>query len=119
MIDTARPHGYLGKLLATGEQVLRIERQHGFVAVGLIAGALIYVIAVGAVTTLLWVQYGAGRNWLLYGYLLAVLGLPHLWCRYRASSPRRSSTRPWTRSPTCAPSRTCSAASSISAMSRC
>ena len=41
-----RPQGYLAKLLATGEEVVLIERQHSFVAFSLIAGALIYVIAV-------------------------------------------------------------------------
>jgi uncharacterized membrane protein YdbT with pleckstrin-like domain len=74
-----RPHGYLGKLLATGEEVLLIERQHGFVAFSLIAGALLYVIAVLVIVSLLWAHYGEGRNWIAYGYILALLGLPHLW----------------------------------------
>ena len=78
MSQTERPHGYLAKLLATGEEVLLVERQHGFVAFALIAGAIIYVIAVAVVVSLLWAKYGAGRNWIVYGYVLAVLGLPHL-----------------------------------------
>jgi hypothetical protein len=79
MSDTDRPRGYLGKLLAETEQVALIERQHTFVALSLIAGALIYVIAVSAVVTLAWAKYGA--SWILYGYLVAVLGLPNLWWR--------------------------------------
>lgn len=78
----SRPHGYLGKLLATGEAVLLIERQHSFVAFSLIAGALIYVVAAGVVVSLLWRQFGQG--WIVYGYVLAVLGLPHLWWRLTA-----------------------------------
>lgn len=73
-----RPHGYLAKLLATGEEVVLIERQHSFVAFSLIAGVLIYVIAVLVIVSLLWARYGEGRNWILYAYLLALLGLPHL-----------------------------------------
>ena len=78
MSHTEQPHGYLAKLLATGEEVLRIDHQHGFVAFGLISGALVYMIAVGVITSLLWAKYGEGRNWIIYGYVLAVLGLPHL-----------------------------------------
>jgi uncharacterized membrane protein YdbT with pleckstrin-like domain len=82
MSDTDhRPHGYLAKLLATGEEVLLIERQHSFVAFSLIGGALVYVIAVLVIVSLLWARYGEGRNWIVYGYLVAILGLPHLWWR--------------------------------------
>ncbi len=58
--------------------MLRIDHQHGFVAFGLIFGALVYMIAVAVVVSLLWAHYGAGRNWIIYGYVLAVLGLPHM-----------------------------------------
>ena len=78
MSDSIPARGYLGKLMATGEEVLLIERQHGFVAVALIAGALIYVVVVLAVVSLVWAKYGEGRNWIIYLYLLALLGLPHL-----------------------------------------
>jgi uncharacterized membrane protein YdbT with pleckstrin-like domain len=54
MNDGERPPGYLGKMLAEGEQVRLIERQHSLVALGLIAGALIYVVAVSVLVTLLW-----------------------------------------------------------------
>jgi uncharacterized membrane protein YdbT with pleckstrin-like domain len=80
-VTQPQPHGYLGKLLATGEEVLLVERQHSFVAFSLIAGALIYVIAVLVVVSLLWARFGMGHNWIVYGYVLAVLGLPHLWWR--------------------------------------
>jgi uncharacterized membrane protein YdbT with pleckstrin-like domain len=79
MSDSDRPRGYLGKLLAENEQVALIERQHSFVALSLIAGAVIYVVAVSVAVTLLWLKYGKG--WLVYGYLIAVLGLPNLWWR--------------------------------------
>jgi uncharacterized membrane protein YdbT with pleckstrin-like domain len=75
------PRGYLGKLLATGEAVLLIERQHGFVAFGLIAGALIYVVVVLAVISLSWARFGEDHRWIPAAYVLALLGLPHLWWR--------------------------------------
>ena len=78
MSEDQRVPGYLGKLLATGEAVLLIQRQHVFVAIGLIAGALLYTVAALVVVSLLWARYGEGRNWIIYGYLLAVLGLPSL-----------------------------------------
>ena len=78
MTEAGPAHGYLGKLLASGETVLLVERQHSFVAVSLIAGALIYVVAVVTVVSLLWAHYGVGRGWIAEGYLLALLGLPSL-----------------------------------------
>jgi uncharacterized membrane protein YdbT with pleckstrin-like domain len=76
-----QPHGYLGKLLATGEEVLLIERQHGFVAFSLIAGALIYVVAVLIMVSLAWARFGDAQHWIPAAYLLALLGLPGLWWR--------------------------------------
>jgi|GEM_PF-1217525 uncharacterized membrane protein YdbT with pleckstrin-like domain len=76
--DNERPRGYLGKLLATGEDVLLIELQHSFVAFRLIVGALIYTVAVLVSVSLLWARYGEGRNWIAYSYILALLGLPNL-----------------------------------------
>ena len=78
MTDAIQPSGYLSKLLATGEEVLLIERQHAFVAIGLIFGAVVYVVAVLVIVSLLLTKYGEGRNWIYYLYLLALLGLPHL-----------------------------------------
>ena len=42
-----RPHGYLAKLLATGEEVVLIERQHSFVAISLIAPFYVIVFLAG------------------------------------------------------------------------
>ena len=78
------PHGYLAKLLATGEEELLIERQHGFVAFSLIAGALIYVVAVLVVVSLSWARFGEAQRWIPAAYILALLGLPHLWWRLTA-----------------------------------
>ena len=78
---TPRAHGYLGKLLATGEEVLLVERQHEFVAFSLIAGALVYVVAMLVIVSLLWARYGQDHRWIPAAYLLALLGLPNLWWR--------------------------------------
>jgi uncharacterized membrane protein YdbT with pleckstrin-like domain len=79
--DEVRAHGYLGKLLATGEDVLLIERQHGFVAFSLIAGALIYVAVILVAVSLAWARFGDAQRWIPAAYVLALLGLPSLWWR--------------------------------------
>ena len=78
------PQGYLGKVLATGEQVLLVERQHWLISVGLIANAVIQVVAICVIVTLLLMKLGDGRHWIAYGYGLAVIVLLHLWWRLLA-----------------------------------
>jgi uncharacterized membrane protein YdbT with pleckstrin-like domain len=84
MSEHEAPKGYLRKVLATGEQVLLIQRQHWLAAAGLIAAAVVNVVSICVIVTLLLMKLGQGRGWIAYGYGLAVIALLHLWWRLLA-----------------------------------